>query len=292
MLTMRILPSSQRRRSRLTLGVAAAILFVLLYPFFGITFNILIRGPAISFWQSDRLRLSQAKDGFDITFESYTTEPLKQLQPLYPDPVNPVPPMIHHIFLGPSDWRAHRNGTLLACQKSCLEMHPAYRFMFWDDLNAEDFVSTMFPGDVYKTWRRYPHVIQKADSLRYMVLYVYGGTNPCLNPSPPRLKAVTEEHRHLPRSRPSMHAPSRSPAHIRLRRRGREPNRHQQRLPDGQAAAPVPALRHPEPEALQPQLVRPAVRDRHVQHRLPLSLVRFCLVTLPCPIRIRFRIRR
>ena len=53
-------------------------------------------------------------------------------------------------------------------------MHPQYEFKFWTDKNAEEFVTREFP-EILDTWHSYRHLIQKADSLRYMVLYTYGG---------------------------------------------------------------------------------------------------------------------
>jgi inositol phosphorylceramide mannosyltransferase catalytic subunit len=166
---MRVIPANQRRRLRLALGFACLLLAIVFWRSLEAPFNILIRGPAISLWRSDYLRLSQERDGFDITFQSYDAFP--------PAEVNrtlPVPPIIHHIFLGPNDWTLFRNGTLTACRQSCMDMHPGFEFKFWNDSNAEEFIHARFPGTL-ETWKSYPHLIQKADSLRYMVLHEFGG---------------------------------------------------------------------------------------------------------------------
>ncbi len=53
-------------------------------------------------------------------------------------------------------------------------MHPQYEYRFWNDRNAEEFVAREFP-EMLDTWNSYRYRIQKVDSLRYMVLYAYGG---------------------------------------------------------------------------------------------------------------------
>lgn len=108
-----------------------------------------------------------------------------------------VPPILHHILLGrpisssPANWNASR--------KACLAYHPAsegWEYHFWDDEKAQSFltVRTTLLRSVYfqlkwllpltqehypwflPTFNGYRYPIQRADSLRYFVLYHYGGT--------------------------------------------------------------------------------------------------------------------
>ena len=155
-----------RRRTKLFVFVFFVGL-LLLSGYLQIAFAILIQGPAISRWHSDHIRISNERDGFDITFQSYPAEP-----PVEVDRDLPIPPIIHHILLGRSN---RRNETLTACRASCIEMHPQYEFRFWNDETAEGFVAQEFP-EMLDTWHSYRYLIQRADSLRYMVLYKYGGT--------------------------------------------------------------------------------------------------------------------
>jgi len=163
---MRAFSAKYRRRQKLVLGFVLLLFLILCHGYFKIVFAILIQGPFISRWWSDPIRLSNERDGFDITLSSYPAHPAVEV-----DRSLPVPPIIHHIHLGSS---SSRNETLAACRESCLDMHPQYEFKLWTDKNAEEFVTREFP-EILDTWHSYRHLIQKADSLRYMVLYTYGG---------------------------------------------------------------------------------------------------------------------
>ncbi|OCK73898.1 glycosyltransferase family 32 protein [Lepidopterella palustris CBS 459.81] len=150
-----------RRSLRLGVGV---ILAVALRNYIYAAF-VLLQCPITESWRSKSLRISQERDGFDVTFQSYPSEP-----PLTVNISLPVPPIIHHVLLGmtttPRNWESAR--------AACLAMHPGYNSKLWTDAEAGDFVAREFPGMV-KTWQSYPYTIQKADSLRYMIMYKYGG---------------------------------------------------------------------------------------------------------------------
>lgn len=165
-LMMRTFSAKYRRRQKLILGSVLLLILVFFHGYLKIVFAILIQGPFISRWRSDHHRLSNDRDGFDITFNSYPTQPNLEI-----DRSLPVPAILHHIYLGSS---SQRNETLAACYESCLSMHPHYESKFWNDNNAEEFVAREFP-EMLDMWNSYRYLIQKADSLRYMVLYVYGG---------------------------------------------------------------------------------------------------------------------
>lgn len=166
---MRALSARYRRRQKLFLGSAVLFILLLFHGYLKFAFAILIQGPAISLWQSDHIRLSKERDGFDITFKSYSAQPTAVVDRNFP-----VPPVLHYIHLGPP---SRRNKTLTACRASCMDMHPQYEFRLWTDENADEFVAREFP-EMVDTWNSYRYRIQRADSLRYMVLYVYGGESP------------------------------------------------------------------------------------------------------------------
>lgn len=164
---MRTFSAKYRRRQKLVLGsILLLILLFFFHNYLKIIFTILIQGPFISRWRSDHLRLSNERDGFDITLSSYPVQPAVEV-----DRSLPVPPILHHIYLGSS---SQRNETLTACFESCLSMHPQYESKFWTDRSAEEFVAREFP-EMLDMWNSYRYLIQKVDSLRYMVLYVHGG---------------------------------------------------------------------------------------------------------------------
>jgi inositol phosphorylceramide mannosyltransferase catalytic subunit len=156
----------RRRRKLIYLAIAVCSLFILLtHRYLAITFNILFRGPFIAAYQSDHLRLSE-RDGFDITFRSYPDRP-----PVPSNASDVVPAIMHHIMLGSTN---DNSTALRTAYEACVAMHPNYQFRLWTDANATDFVTSHFP-ELYNMWSSYKYTIQKADSLRYMVLYVYGG---------------------------------------------------------------------------------------------------------------------
>jgi mannosyltransferase OCH1-like enzyme len=123
------------------------------------------------------MRISAAADdGFDVSFRTYPATP--QTVPISSSSVAdaelPVPPLIHHILLGKPAVDPTRDANLTAARQACLDMHPGYEFKFWTDGAAAAFVREHFP-ELFKMWSGYRMTIQKADSLRYMLLYVHGG---------------------------------------------------------------------------------------------------------------------
>src|SRR5579872_6241508 len=52
--------------------------------------------------------------------------------------------------------------------------HPQWTYKFWSDSDNELLVKTHFPWFL-KTYNKMEYAIQKADVIRYMFLYQYGG---------------------------------------------------------------------------------------------------------------------
>ena len=52
--------------------------------------------------------------------------------------------------------------------------HPEYTYMFWTDHSIREFIKTNYP-DFLEIHDKYPHNIQRADMIRYFILYHYGG---------------------------------------------------------------------------------------------------------------------
>ncbi|KAF4998992.1 hypothetical protein FGRMN_2791 [Fusarium graminum] len=59
-------------------------------------------------------------------------------------------------------------------QASCLEVYSGYKYMLWTDDKARAFLEAEYPWFL-EVWDNYPFPIQRADAIRYFVLYHYGG---------------------------------------------------------------------------------------------------------------------
>ncbi|KAH6957478.1 nucleotide-diphospho-sugar transferase [Fusarium avenaceum] len=59
-------------------------------------------------------------------------------------------------------------------QKSCLKAYPNFEYKLWTDDKARAFLEAEYPWFL-TTWDNYPFPIQRADAIRYFVLYHYGG---------------------------------------------------------------------------------------------------------------------
>ncbi|KZO98031.1 glycosyltransferase family 32 protein [Calocera viscosa TUFC12733] len=59
--------------------------------------------------------------------------------------------------------------------QGCRELMPDYEYMLWTDASSREFIAEHYPWFL-DTFDGYPYVIQRADTIRYFVLYHYGGT--------------------------------------------------------------------------------------------------------------------
>ena len=119
-------------------------------------------------WSQSIPSVIGAKDQFDPTMLSY---PANQTSAggNYTDL---VPAILHHIIIGDIDL-SKRPSWLLA-REACLQWHPQYEHRYWNDSSAEALIREDYPWFL-DAWKNYPYPIQRADSLRYLVLYRYGG---------------------------------------------------------------------------------------------------------------------
>lgn len=110
--------------------------------------------------------ISKDRDDFDVTFASY---PVNQTTagPSYQDV---VPPILHHIHLGPNAPRAE----WLGAREECIKYHHNWTALIWDDAAAEKLVNEEFPH-LSDMWHNYRYPVERVDALRYMVLQTYGG---------------------------------------------------------------------------------------------------------------------
>ena len=80
-----------------------------------------------------------------------------------------IPKIIHQTWKNktiPEHWK---EGV-----EKCKEKHKSYKYILWTDETMKIFVKKEYPW-FYKTYNEYPHVIQRCDAFRYLVLYKYGG---------------------------------------------------------------------------------------------------------------------
>jgi len=157
-----ILPT---RRRLISIVVCAVIL---LWHFRAVVYTscTLLFLPFIWSQGSSDFHISTERDHFDLSFNNYS----KFQATAGPDYVDHVPDILHHISLGtaPPCMAYQRN------RQSCLDLHPGWETHLWTDENAGAFVAEKFP-ELKAMWDSYRYAVQKAEALKYLVLYEYGG---------------------------------------------------------------------------------------------------------------------
>lgn len=59
-------------------------------------------------------------------------------------------------------------------QKSCIDLHPDWQYKFWTNDTTYHLLMSEYPWFL-ETWNSYKYPIQRADSIRYFILEMYGG---------------------------------------------------------------------------------------------------------------------
>ena len=80
-----------------------------------------------------------------------------------------IPKLIHHTWITediPSKW--------LYSYNECKQKYPDYEFQLWTDTKSIEFIAKEYP-EFLKTFDGYEHAIQRADAIRYFILYEHGG---------------------------------------------------------------------------------------------------------------------
>ncbi|CAF1069412.1 unnamed protein product [Adineta ricciae] len=81
-----------------------------------------------------------------------------------------IPAIIHQTWRDentiPNNWQQ--------ASKTCRSLHPNYEYRFWTDAAARRLIEKEFPC-LLSTYDSYPYDIQRADVIRLIVLYVFGG---------------------------------------------------------------------------------------------------------------------
>ncbi|KDQ64610.1 glycosyltransferase family 32 protein [Jaapia argillacea MUCL 33604] len=80
-----------------------------------------------------------------------------------------VPRILHQTWKSetlPARWKT--------ISQACREMMPDYEYMLWTDASSREFIAEHYPWFL-DTFDNYIYPIQRADAIRYFVLYHYGG---------------------------------------------------------------------------------------------------------------------
>ncbi|GAB4818956.1 hypothetical protein N2152v2_006002 [Parachlorella kessleri] len=80
-----------------------------------------------------------------------------------------VPKILHQTWKSrviPDKWKA--------AQQSCQSLHPDWEYKLWTDADGLEFIEKHYP-EFLPTYLAYPYNIQRADAIRYFILYHYGG---------------------------------------------------------------------------------------------------------------------
>lgn len=81
-----------------------------------------------------------------------------------------IPRILHQTWRDaetiPHQWQQASN--------SCRILHPDYQYRLWTDKSARELIQTEFPS-LLTTYDSYPYDIQRADMIRLVILYAFGG---------------------------------------------------------------------------------------------------------------------
>ncbi len=80
-----------------------------------------------------------------------------------------IPQIIHQTYKNTNLPEAWKKG-----QEACIKLNPDYKYVLWTDEKARNFISKNYPWFL-TTWDGYKFPIERADAIRYFVLYHYGG---------------------------------------------------------------------------------------------------------------------
>lgn len=121
-----------------------------------------------------------------IDLPAYITEDELFFNGTLPSGADLIPRIIHQTWkteVLPERWTN--------VSQSCKDYNPDYEYMLWTDDSSREFIKTHYPWFI-STFDAYTYPIQRADAIRYFVLYHYGGVYVdldigCLRPLDPLL---------------------------------------------------------------------------------------------------------
>lgn len=124
--------------------------------------NSLIIG-FILFQVFDLITLLHDNSNTDAITDQELAKPLSTTNNTY------IPKIIHQTYKNetiPKIWQGP--------QKSIVDLHPDYEYILWTDEMARDFIKTNYNWFL-NTFDNYKYPIMRADTIRYFILYHYGG---------------------------------------------------------------------------------------------------------------------
>ncbi|CAL5227917.1 g10962 [Coccomyxa viridis] len=153
----RVLPSCNRRQRRACLAVGACLGLLALC---GLAFSAPWWWPWL-LWRDSTTSFASIGPGYDpVTY-----------RPTNASAMGPhlIPAVVHQTWKTtevPEQWQAAR--------QSCIDMHPSFHFRLWTDEDARALIARDLP-ELLPTFDSYPFNIQRADAIRYVLLYKFGG---------------------------------------------------------------------------------------------------------------------
>lgn len=104
-----------------------------------------------------------------------------------------IPKIIHQVWEGRTEPCMPTRLQLLA--RTWREQNPEWEYHLWNGEEMDELVSTHFP-EYISMYKSFPYNVQRWDTIRYMILYVYGGIytdldTECFRPIDSLLENVT-----------------------------------------------------------------------------------------------------
>ncbi|CAK7054174.1 MAG: hypothetical protein PARBB_02671 [Parabacteroides distasonis] len=104
-----------------------------------------------------------------------------------------IPKIIHQVWEGRTEPKMPTRLQILA--RTWREQNPDWEYHLWNGEEMDELVEKHFP-EYLSMYRSFPYNVQRWDTIRYMILYVYGGVytdldTECFRPMTPLLENVT-----------------------------------------------------------------------------------------------------
>ena len=104
-----------------------------------------------------------------------------------------IPRIIHQVWEGRTEPKMPTRLQILA--RTWREQNPDWEYHLWNGEEMDELVEKHFP-EYLSMYRSFPYNVQRWDTIRYMILYVYGGVytdldTECFRPMTPLLENVT-----------------------------------------------------------------------------------------------------
>ena len=103
-----------------------------------------------------------------------------------------IPKIIHQVWEGRTEPCMPTRLQILA--RTWREQNPDWEYHLWNGEEMDELVEKHFP-EYLSMYRSFPYNVQRWDTIRYMILYVYGGVytdldTECFKPIEPLLEDV------------------------------------------------------------------------------------------------------